>query len=63
MRTISKLVGRPVRDSEAGMTTSEYAVGTIATCGAGGLLYQLVTSEWFGNLIQSILEQALTVVQ
>ena len=31
-------------DREAGMTTAEYAVGTIAACGFAGVLYKAITS-------------------
>ena len=36
-------VGTVVHD-EAGMTTAEYAVGTVSACGFGGLLYTFLTS-------------------
>jgi hypothetical protein len=44
---------------EAGMTTAEYAVGTIATCGAGGLLFKLLTSDTFLDLLRSVFGNAL----
>ena len=44
---------------ESGMTTAEYAVGTVATCGAGGLLFKLLTSDSFMDLLRSILSNAL----
>jgi hypothetical protein len=44
---------------EAGMTTAEYAVGTVATCGAGGLLFKLLTSDSFMDLLNSIFTRAL----
>ncbi len=43
---------------EAGMTTAEYAVGTIATCGAGGLLFKVITSDWFMGIVRSIIDRA-----
>jgi hypothetical protein len=45
---------------EDGMTTAEYAVGTVATCGLGGLFYQLVTSDWFQTALQTLFERAFT---
>lgn len=44
---------------EKGMTTAEYAVGTVATCGAGGLLFKLLTSDSFMDLLRSIFSNAL----
>jgi hypothetical protein len=44
---------------ESGMTTAEYAVGTVATCGAGGLLFKLLTSDSFMDLLRSIFSNAL----
>ena len=44
---------------EAGMTTAEYAVGTVGACGIAGVLMTLVESQWFGDLIKSIFEFVL----
>ena len=41
------------------MTTAEYAVGTVAACGAGGLLFKLLTSDSFLDLLRSIFDNAL----
>jgi hypothetical protein len=45
---------------DAGMTTAEYAVGTVAACGFGGILYKLLTSERVTSMLRDILERALT---
>lgn len=47
------------RRDETGMTTAEYAVGTVGACGIAGVLMTLVDSEWFGDLIKSIFEFVL----
>jgi hypothetical protein len=44
---------------EAGMTTAEYAVGTVAACGLGGLLVKLLTSDTFAMLLDRIFSNAL----
>jgi hypothetical protein len=44
--------------SEAGMTTAEYAVGTIATCGMGGLLYKVLTSDTVMQLLTDLVRAA-----
>jgi hypothetical protein len=47
--------------NELGMSTAEYAVGTVGACGFGGLLYELLTSDWAQSLLQSIFERALSI--
>ena len=46
---------------EAGMTTAEYAVGTVAACGFGGILYKVVTSDQVAALLRDIIKRALTI--
>jgi Flp pilus assembly pilin Flp len=48
------------RDDERGMTTAEYAVGTVAVAGLGGLLIKLLTSEKFADLLWSIISRAFS---
>ena len=43
------------RRGEQGMTTSEYAVGTVGACGVAGVLYQLTNSEFFTNLFTDVI--------
>ena len=47
--------------SDSGMTTAEYAVGTVAACGFGGILYKLLTSEQVVKLLRDIIKRALTM--
>lgn len=44
---------------DAGMTTAEYAVGTIAACGFGAVLYKVVTSGTVSAALQSVIGRAL----
>ena len=46
---------------DEGMTTAEYAVGTVAACGFGGILYKLLTSDSIVKMLKDILERALTI--
>lgn len=50
---------------ERGMTTAEYAVGTVAACGLGGVLLKIITDpamrELLWKIIRAILEQFLGV--
>ena len=39
------------------MNTAEYAVGTGAACGFGGLLYTVLTSDFGRNLIEGIFDK------
>jgi hypothetical protein len=47
------------RTSDAGMTTAEYAVGTVAACGFGALLYRILTSGFVSNLLENLISHAL----
>ena len=49
-------------DSEAGMTTAEYAIGTVAACGFGGVLYKLITSDFVFGLLKTVISRALQLV-
>lgn len=53
---------RRLKHSERGMTTAEYAVGTVAACGFGGVLYQLLTSDTVQGLLSGVLEKAFGVI-
>jgi len=45
-----------------GMSTAEYAVGTVAAVGFGGILVKLLTSPEVQQLLFSIIQRALTAV-
>jgi hypothetical protein len=38
-----------------GAATAEYAVVTVAAAGLGGILIKLLTSEWFQEILKTIL--------
>jgi hypothetical protein len=46
-------------DREAGMTTAEYAVGTVAACGFGGVLYKVLTSSEVIGWLTKVIGRAL----
>ncbi|MFC4187261.1 MULTISPECIES: DUF4244 domain-containing protein [Streptomyces] len=52
-----RLMSRGRRDQ--GMTTSEYAVGTIAACAFAAVLYKVVTSGAVLSALQSLIKDAL----
>ena len=46
---------------EAGMTTAEYAVGTVAACGFSGVLYKVITSDAVLSLLKSVISRAFSL--
>jgi len=53
---MSKL--RRARD-QRGMTTAEYAIGTVASCGFAGVLVKLLSEPWVQDLLRSIFEATI----
>ncbi|MCX4235825.1 DUF4244 domain-containing protein [Streptomyces sp. A15ISP2-DRY2] len=54
-------VGRGgARRRDAGMVTSEYAMGLIAAVGFAALLYEVLTSEQVRQFLQDIVGRALS---
>ncbi|TDB84014.1 MULTISPECIES: DUF4244 domain-containing protein [Actinomadura] len=47
------------RGGDRGMSTAEYAVGTIAAAAFAGLLFKIVTSPQVKELLLQIIEKAL----
>lgn len=56
---MNELVVR-MRDEDAGMSTAEYAVGTVAVCGLGGVLIKLLSSENFADLLWQVISAAFS---
>ncbi|SEL39497.1 Protein of unknown function [Streptacidiphilus jiangxiensis] len=48
--------------ADDGMTTAEYAVGTVAACGFAALLYKVVTSGAVSSALQGLIRRALGAV-
>ncbi|MGB7981300.1 MAG: DUF4244 domain-containing protein [Candidatus Nanopelagicales bacterium] len=49
-----------IRDDEQGMSTAEYAVGTVAACGFGGVLLTLLKSDRIIELLWQIIQSAFS---
>ncbi|WP_180931095.1 DUF4244 domain-containing protein [Streptomyces sp. AJS327] len=47
------------RTREVGMSTAEYAVGTMAACGFAAVLYKIVTSDAVSGAVRQLIERAL----
>ncbi len=45
--------------NQSGMSTAEYAVGTVSACGFAGILYKILTSDFGEGLLQSILDNVM----
>ncbi len=43
---------------DAGMSTAEYAVGTVAACGFSGVLYKVITSPAVLDLLKAVISKA-----
>ncbi|GAB3363454.1 DUF4244 domain-containing protein [Modestobacter lapidis] len=58
-RRLARRWARVQESGEAGMSTAEYAVGTVAACAFAAVLYQVVTGgsvvDALGDLVQSAL--------
>jgi hypothetical protein len=54
-RLQSRLAGA---DAESGMTTAEYAMGTVAVAGCGGVLYKVITSPQVLEVIKKVIIHA-----
>jgi len=54
---MSKVIAR-IRRGERGMSTAEYAVGTVTACGFGGVLYKLLTSDTAQGLLEGVIDRA-----
>ena len=50
------------RTPDAGVTTAEYAVGTVAACGFAALLYKVLTGGAVSSALQALVRKALGVV-
>ncbi|MFC3898955.1 DUF4244 domain-containing protein [Lentzea rhizosphaerae] len=47
---------------DSGMSTVEYAIGTLAAAAFAGVLYVLATSDFVHNLLQGLIQRALSSV-
>jgi hypothetical protein len=47
---------------DAGMATAEYAIGTCAAAGLGGILFKLLTGDGVMKMVESLISKALSFV-
>lgn len=48
--------------AEDGMSTAEYAIGTVAACGFGGVLVKLLSSPDVQQLLGQVIEKAFSFI-
>ena len=51
-----------IQDPEAGTTTAEYAIGTLAACAFAAVLYKTITSPEVASLLAGLVHRALGTV-
>lgn len=51
---MNTLIARLRRD-DTGMSTAEYAVGTVGACGLAGVLTKLAQTDWFQGLVKGVI--------
>ncbi len=56
------VLGSRVR-GQSGMSTAEYAVGTIAACAFAALLFKIVTSPEVQEMLSGLIDRALKLAQ
>jgi uncharacterized protein DUF4244 len=50
------------RGDEWGMTTAEYAVGTVSACGFAGILFKILTSGFGQSLLENLLNKVIDIL-
>jgi Flp pilus assembly pilin Flp len=55
------VLARLSRD-DRGLSTAEYAVGTVAVAGLGGILIKLLSSDAVRNLVWQVIQTAFSFV-
>ena len=59
LSNLSRLSGAHRARDQRGMTTAEYAVGTVASCGFAGVLVKLLTEPWVQDLLKNLFESTI----
>lgn len=57
-----KLVQAVRRHGQRGMTTAEYAVGSVAVATGAGVLITLFQQPWFRELVMKVLEMIVNLI-
>ena len=60
-RVVSRHIRSRTSFSEVGMSTAEYAIGTVAACAFAAVLYKVITSTEVLSLLSGVVTRALHV--
>ena len=58
---VTRVLDRVTQEDD-GLSTAEYAVGTVAVAGLGGLLFKLLTSDAVRDLLWGVIQKAFSLV-
>lgn len=61
-RIAASLVSALGRRNQRGMTTAEYAVGTVSACSFAGVLFKILTSGFGQQLLQGLLDKVTEIL-
>jgi hypothetical protein len=61
-RALARRWGRVRATGEAGMSTAEYAVGTVAACAFAAILYRVVTGGSIVDALGRLIDSALNTL-
>lgn len=53
---VGRLVAAIRKQGQRGMTTAEYAVGSVAVASGVGIIVTLVQQDWFRELLKAIIK-------
>ncbi|MGA5555093.1 DUF4244 domain-containing protein [Streptomyces lavendulocolor] len=59
LKALMARVRRTAVRADGGMSTAEYAMGTLAACGFAAVLYKIVTSDVVSGRLQALIGRAL----
>ena len=57
---VTRVLDRVAQEDD-GLSTAEYAVGTVAVAGLGGLLFKLLTSDAVRDLLWGVIQKAFSL--
>jgi hypothetical protein len=61
-RGLARRWARVLAGGEAGMSTAEYAVGTVAACAFAALLYKVITGGSIVTALTDLIDSALSTL-
>ncbi|MGH3471014.1 MAG: DUF4244 domain-containing protein [Nocardioidaceae bacterium] len=61
-RIAARVIAARANRNEVGMTTAEYAVGTVSACGFAGLLFKILTSDFGQELLKGLLDKVMSIL-